>query len=116
MNITNDIDQFCIVVDEIDRSLWLDGVKIYWDMKRDERPSDFPTDAFDDYDPALYALDDLAHRYPLNEVPVEIVEGLKMYKELSQITNAYKQHVLGLLLKPPKFKAPTVSQDSQANE
>lgn len=82
-----------------DRSEWLDGIEMIYELSKDDRPDFNPYEYFDNYHQGYYKLQELARMLPLNKVPQEIVEGLAELEKLNDLCEKYTNHLLGLLIR-----------------
>lgn len=89
-----------LVVQDMDRAMWLEGDKLYYAMPKDYRPEIYPYD-LEDAMQVYYQLYRLAKDgYGLNQTPPELVDALENLKKLTEILTDYSNHVLGIVCKP----------------
>ncbi len=87
-----------IIIDASDIAGWLDGMDILFKLPKDDRPDFNPYEYFDNCHQGLYKLTEMAHQFPLNKVPPEIVDGIEIAEKLAEICEKYEKHLFGLLL------------------
>ena len=81
-------------ITDIDRALWMDGQKAYYDTDKDYRPDINPYDLEDTLQ-SYYTLDKLTSR-KTNQNVNEALDNLKI---LADLYVAYASHVLGLIIR-----------------
>lgn len=99
MKVKYDNNTFELCVTDRERATWLDGVKTFYDLRKDYRPSLNPYDFLDTIQQTGYTLKSLAHDLPLNKVPQEVIEGLDNLEKSLDLLDNYANHVFGLILK-----------------
>lgn len=100
MKIIDSKTLFSLTVTDKDRASWINGEDIWYKTHKDYRPDLNPYDHLFGVAETPYSyLYDICKELPLNEVPEEVMEGLKNLKVLSEIVSKYQDHVTGLILK-----------------